>query len=135
MFSKFFVFRWVSFKVHQSLPEFLSGFGVAFNGEKGSGCSGTTWSFPRSETSSSSVSSLVAFSTSKGEEDGADKLPVDAVSGNSMIVHHLHFLHCCPYIQFHDFENGWSSWKMHGSLDRFFISVMHVVSYIFLINI
>ena len=81
----FFVFRWVSFKVRQSLPEFLSGFGVAFNGEKTvSGYWGTTWSFPRSETSSNSASSLVIFSTSKGGEDGADKLPVNAVSGNSM---------------------------------------------------
>ena len=81
----FFVFRWVSFKVRQSLPEFLSGFGVAFNGEKTvSGYWGTTWSFPRSETSSNSASSLVIFSTSKGGEDGADKLPVNEVSGNSM---------------------------------------------------
>ena len=82
----FFVFRLVSFKVRQSLPEFLSGFGVAFNGEKGvSGCSGTTLSFPRSETSSNSASSLVTFSSFKGGEDGADKLPVDAVSGNSWL--------------------------------------------------
>ena len=51
-------------------------------GEKGvSGCSGTTWSFPRSGTPSNSASSLVTFSTSKGGEDGAGKLPVDAVSG------------------------------------------------------
>ena len=85
MFSKFFVFYWVSFKIRQSLPEFLSGFGVAFNGEKTvSGYWGTTWSFPRSETSSNSASSLVIFSTSKGGEDGADKLPVNEVSGNSM---------------------------------------------------
>ena len=62
------IFLWVSFKVRQSLPEFSSGFGVAFNGEKGvSGCSGTTWSFPKSGTSSNSASSLVTFSTSNGE--------------------------------------------------------------------